>query len=223
MQGHLVVVTKSHIPMNKVLHLIYCWAQRYPCTMAEHEAHVSTVIVTNFYQRFRQEANYWLQDEGQQPIGGEGLNVEIDESISAKRKNNTGRVLQEIWVFRRVCRETHEQFVFEVLNRKSRTLLPIIQHMILPGSIIHTDGWKAYNNIPTLSGRYTHMVVNHSRNFINPQTGAHTQTVERMWREVKRIRRMYEGVQRNEVSFHLAEYLWREVKSVTYKNAFEKQ
>ena len=69
--------------------------------------------------------------------------------------------------------------------------------MILPGSIIHTDGWKAYNNIPTLSGGYTHMVVNHSKNFVNPLTGAHTQNVERMWREVKRIRRMYEGLPRS--------------------------
>ena len=215
------IFTKNHIPINKVLHLIYCWAQRYPCTLAAHEAHVSTVTVTNFYQACRQATKYWLQDEGQQPIGGNGLNVEIDESIISKRKNNAGRILQEIWVFGGVCRETHERFVFEVPDRKAETLLPIIQQMILPGSIIHTDGWKAYNNISTLPEGYTHKVVNHSENFVNPQTGAHTQTVERMWREVKRIRRMYEGLQRNDVSFHLAEYLWREAKSVTHKNAFE--
>ena len=69
--------------------------------------------------------------------------------------------------------------------------------MILPGSIIHTDGWKAYNNIPTLSGGYIHILFNDSIKFFNPQTGAPTQTVEKVCREEKKFTacmKMYKGM-----------------------------
>ena len=217
---HNSIFTRSQLPVNKILHLLYTWALEYPCGLAAYEVDVSESTVSNFFQAFRQACKFYIDNEGQQPIGGVGYNVELDESIISKRKNNVGRVLQEIWVFGGVCRETHERFVYKVDRRDSATLLPIIQQMVLPGSIVHTDGWGAYNGIGTLPQGYTHQVVNHSLNFVDPLTGCHTQTVERMWREVKRIRRRYEGIKRVDVDYHLAEYLWREARNVNKSNAF---
>ena len=214
------IFTRSHLQINKVLHLMYCWALEYPCELAAHEVKVSLPTVSNFFQAFRQACRHTIENEPQQPIGGVGYNVEIDESIISKRKNNVGRVLNEIWVFGGVCRETHERFIFKVNNRNAETLLPIIEEMILPGSTIHSDGWRAYNGISSLPNGYTHFVVNHSQNFVDPITGSHTQTVERMWREVKRIRRRYEGIRREDVNYHLAEYMWRETRQVNFNNAF---
>ena len=207
--------------MHKVFHIIYLWANEYSVTLAAHEAGVTEATVTNFYQACRQACSVWLQNEGQQPIGGVGYNVEIDESLISKRKSNVGRLLPEVWVFGGVCRETHERFVLQVPKRDAVTLIPIIQQMILPGSTIHSDGWAAYSGISQLPENYTHRVVNHSNNFVDPLTGCHTQTIERMWREVKRIRRRYEGIQRIDIDDHLAEYLWRETKTVSHSNAFE--
>lgn len=62
--------------------------------------------------------------------------------------------------------------------------------------------------------------MNHSEHFIDPNTGSHTQNIERMWRELKRVRRRYEGIGRDDIDYHLAEYLWRENNQVTRKNAF---
>ena len=41
-----------------------------------------------------------------------------------------------------------------------------------------------------------------------------------MWREVKRIRRRYEGIGRDDIDYHLAEYMWREAESVCHYNSF---
>ena len=71
------------------------------------------------------------------------------------------------------------------------TLLQLIQKYVAPGSIIHSDCWKSYDAIDTLPEDYTHLTVNHSENFVDPKTGSNIQTVERMWKEVKRIKRRY--------------------------------
>ena len=56
----------------------------------------------------------------------------------------------------------------EVPNRTAGTLIPIIESMVRPGTIIHTDGWAAYNS---LEQKYDHRPVNHSANWVDPATG----------------------------------------------------
>jgi len=73
-----------------------------------------------------------------------------------------------------------------VKRRDAATLLPIIQQFILPGTTIISDQWAAYGRINELPELYEHYTVNHSENFIDPETGAHTQTIEGTWSHFKR-------------------------------------
>ena len=69
-------------------------------------------------------------------------------------------------------------------DRSAATLIPLIKKFIRPNSVIISDGWKAYNSIG--SEGYEHKVVNHSENFVDPHDPeTHTQTVERLWRDIK--------------------------------------
>ena len=60
----------------------------------------------------------------------------------------------------------------------SKTLLPIIQKCLLPGTEVHTDDWAAYNRVIGLPNINIHEVVVHAHNFVDPRTGVHTQEVE---------------------------------------------
>lgn len=118
------------------------------------------------------------------PIGGPGMTVEIDEAKFGKRKYNRGRFIEGQWVLGGICRETKECFFVPVQCRNRETLIPIIIQNVLPGSTIITDCWRAYNILSLHD--FTHLTVNHSINFIDPTTGAYTQTIESQWWQIKR-------------------------------------
>jgi transposase-like protein len=74
--------------------------------------------------------------------------VEIDESLFGKRKHNRGqRKDNGQWVFGGVERDSGKCFLVPVEKRDAGTLLPIIFKYILPGTIIYSDKWAAYNRL----------------------------------------------------------------------------
>ena len=74
----------------------------------------------------------------QEPIGGPGKTVEIDETILVRRKYNRGRVLAQVWLFGGIERETKKKFIVPLVEEKRDkvTLFGYIQKFVLPGSTI---------------------------------------------------------------------------------------
>ena len=93
-----------------------------------------------------------------------------------------------------------------VHNRKQNTLIPLIQKWIQPGSIIHSDCWKYYNKLSKLG--YTHITVNHSKEFMNVSNAACTNSIESDWRHAKVSMPRY-GVHQGMHAAYLAEFMWR--------------
>lgn len=147
----------------------------------------------------------WAINNNDSMLGGEGKVVEIDEAKMGRRKYNRGRWIEGQWVFGGIERDTKKMFVVPVENRTRETLLDVIKRRIAPGSVIYTDCWRAYDTLEEHG--YIHANVNHSQNFVDPTTGAHTQNIERHWRELRskvpkygRVEEHFEG--------YIAEFLF---------------
>ena len=54
----------------------------------------------------------------------------------------------------------------------------------MPGTTIYSDCWKAYSSLNKEG--FSHLTVNHSINFVDPETGTHTNTIESTWRALKK-------------------------------------
>ena len=196
----------SHMTLEQVLKLSYMWVWKCDQQFIMRECRIGSTATIVDWCHFCREVCLTILEEESQPIGGEGKVVEIDESKFGKRKYNKGRRVEGVWVFGGIERESKKCFMVPVEDRSSATLLPIIHQYVLPGTKIMSDCWKSYS---TLSEEgYIHGTVNHSIEFVNSETGDHTQTIESTWRAVKRslprggtVKGMYES--------YFAEYMFR--------------
>ena len=67
---------------------------------------------------------------------------------------------------------------------------------------------------------YHHLTVNHSENFVDPDTGADTQEIERLWREMKMCNKKSNGINRCHVYSHIGEFIWRRNEIINGKDPF---
>ena len=117
-------------------------------------------------------------------IGGEGIEVQIDESKFGKVKYHRGHKVDGVWVFGGVEKTPQRKmFAFVVLKRDKDTLFRLIKANILPGSIIICDGWKSYDWIKD-DENYENYVVNHTVEFVTAD-GKNTNTIEGTWNGLK--------------------------------------
>ena len=145
-------------------------------------------------------------------IGGPGVIVEIDESKFGKVKYHRGHRVEGVWVFGMVERTPQRRIIFiPVEDRKKSTLEELLINHVHPGSVIYSDCWKSYNQ---LSERFSaHYTVNHSKNFVDPTTNTHTNTIEGNWAGVK---------QQTSVSYRVKGFVELHLIRYTLKRNYEK-
>ena len=84
--------------------------------------------------------------------------------------------------------------------------MSIIRAQILPGTHVMSDLWRSYDCLKDEGTE--HLTVNHSLNFVDPDTGAHTQGIENTWWGVKRSYPRT-GTSKELIESYLQEFMWR--------------
>lgn len=213
-----------HFPLRKYIALIYYWSSQTPISTAIEHLQISKPTLIDHYNFIRDICSWKLLQEPIQ-LGGPDIIVQIDESVFIKAKYNIGHALQrpQRWVFGIYDTVLKRGYLCFVVRRDADTLLPIIQRVVKPGSIIHSDQWAAYNSILELPHPqpYRHLTVNHSRNFVDPQTGVHTNNVEALWSRCKKRFKQMNGTADDLVSSYIDEFMWRQFYGSTSSEAFD--
>ena len=167
---------------------------------------ISKPMLLRWYQYYKDLMSTYLVNN---PIrlGGVGKFVEVDESkFGHKRKYNRGRCVGDHpWIVGIIERGSKKVTLLKVLNRKATTLVSEIERVVEPGTTIITDKWAGYSSLSQRG--YTHLTVNHSENFVDPNTGAHTQNIEGFWAHSKQFLKAMHGSQN--LPNHLDETIFR--------------
>ncbi|GFX02563.1 DDE_Tnp_IS1595 domain-containing protein [Trichonephila clavipes] len=142
-------------------------------------------------------------------LGGPNVIVEIDESMFGKRKYYRGKGGNGTWVLGGIERSSNKCFFHMVQHRSKDILHQSIKSNIKEGSTIISDCWKAYDCLEDEG--FLHLSVNHSMYFKDPETGAHTNSIEG---SCSAIKKSLHGTRRCKDQFdsYLAEYMWRNIK-----------
>jgi transposase-like protein len=150
---------------------------------------------------------YMAAIDGNEPVGGEGVTVEVDETyIGGKAKRTFGQGDRSPYRNKTVvvgfAARDGNVITKIVPNVRKETLLPEVKANVAEGSIVHTDELLSYKAIPSLG--FEHETVNHNRGCYVAPTGAHVQTIEGFWSQLKRA---INGTHIHVSAKHLPKYL----------------
>ncbi|KAG0437827.1 hypothetical protein DMUE_3457 [Dictyocoela muelleri] len=121
---------------------------------------------------------YWKENEIKS--GGLGVIMQVDETkLNFYVKSHRGRSpIEPVWAVTITNTSTlsAKGYVEIVLDRSADALMSIINRIIMPGSIIHTN--KTPHRMIKESSKYSHGTICNKYNFVDPDTRIHTQHVE---------------------------------------------
>ena len=197
---------KSHLSLAKITKLTYYWVWKYSEELIRHELKIGSSHTAVDWYNFAREVCVDILETNSEQIGGPGEIIEIDESKFGKRKYHRGKRVEGVWVFGGIERSSKKYFMQCVTDRSAATLIPIIIWHVKPGTTIMSDCRKAYLKLDEEG--YLHLIVNHSIQFKDNETGACTNTIEATWGAVKRSLPRY-GTKKDMYDTYFAEYCIR--------------
>ena len=156
-----------------------------------------------YFHRLREIIALKLEAGTDDVFGGE---IEVDESyFGGRRKGKRGRgSAGKIPVFG-VLKRGGRVYTKIIPNASSATLMPIIEHKVIPDSIVYSDCWRGYNVLDVCAFR--HFRINHSKLFADKHN--HINGIENFWSQAKRHMRKFNGVPRVHFGLYLKACEWR--------------
>ncbi len=156
---------------------------------------------SSFYTRLRKVIAEEMEKAS--PVAGE---IEVDESyFGGARKGKRGRgAAGKVPVFG-LLKRGGKVYTVMIPNARTATLMPIMERMILPDSVVYTDGFSSYDALDVSD--FHHVRINHSERFVDERN--HINGIENFWNQAKRHLRRFNGVPKQSFHLFLKECEWR--------------
>jgi transposase-like protein len=206
---------KSSTPLTTWFHAIYLMSQT-RCGISAMELMRQTGVTYKTAWRMLNQIRRLLEDD-EGPIGGEGATVEMDETyVGGRRPEHRGGKKGRPKLPEDGGHKTPVFGVVErggrikasvVPNARTKTLIPLAREYVLPKTMVYTDEWTPYLNLPKVG--YYHSRVNH-RQKVYVSGDVHTNSIEGFFSLVKNgIRGTYHSVGRRHLQSYLDEFTFR--------------
>ena len=158
-----------------------------------------------------------LKLSDQNPVGGPGIVVEVDETwlpniLANEPHNGSGAIVFGV--------ASGDCVITKVIpDRRAETLVSLIRESVLPSSIVVTDAHRSYNSLSSLG--YRHVVLNHKRGEW-ARDGLSMAKVESYWNSLKYFLRSHNRtVKRETLPLYLAEHRFRHNLRRRGENVFD--
>jgi len=195
---------KSKLSTFKIKKILRLFSEDIISTKTANILELNRKTVDRYYSLFREKILMASINEMKQ-LGGE---FECDESyFGAKRvRGKRGRGAAGKTPVFGLLKRDGKVFVSVVKNCSKEELMPVIKGFALEGSVIHTDGWKAYDGL-ILNG-YDHYRVHHSENEF-ARGKCHVNGIESFWSFAKRRLSKFNGIASHKFNLYLKECEFR--------------
>jgi len=170
------IFEKSSTPLKTWFYAMYLMGSTRCGISAKQIQRETGVTYKTAWRMFRQVRSLLSEPD----LRLEGSTVEVDETfMGGVRKYGRGRPMRGdkkktpvIGLVERGGRA----YAKVIKNAKAETLVPIIRKRVIPGSVVYTDQFGAYNTVSAYR-RYTHKRINHeTQGYVRGDI--HTNTVE---------------------------------------------
>ncbi|KAI8759368.1 hypothetical protein BgiBS90_031398 [Biomphalaria glabrata] len=205
-QNSDTMFSKVSVPRSTVCKLVAFWALIPPprLELMHIELSISSKTCMQWCKFLRSICECHIL-QTRKMLGGVGKIVEIDKmKLSGSSDKNKSECS---WIFGGIEQQTKHLFLIPLVTCDRKSLLQAVKNNILEGTtVVSKHGWKSLGSLEKEG--YVHLFVDNKTNFVDPTTGAHTQTITRLWREVKSKLPKF-GSPKKYINGYLAEFIFK--------------
>jgi len=223
------ILESSHLSLKQWVYLAYFWAHNSAGSRAEMMLGLSAPSIATWSERFRVCVMNWeAKHSEQEAFGGKDLEVEADEcEVGRKRKGLHGRDSDVKGDFRGLFERRSGRLLVEAYEKVKKDederrfgppsvgdVRPLVERL-RPGSLLFTDGARAYISVCKELGVFNSQVDHNKGEFSRRETirgklrVVSTQAIDGTWGNLKNFLRARGGCSSGHLESSVKEFQWR--------------
>lgn len=190
---------RTHTPLQKWFYAMYMFTTTRNGVAAKELERALGVTYKTAWRMGHEIRKYMGHVDGNAPLDG---HVEIDETYigGEKKGGGSGAARASKTIVMGMVQRGGEAMTEIVPDVRTETLEPIVHRNVAAGSVVNTDGLRAYSGLKYL---YHHVALDHgAKEYVRERH--HTNTIEGFWSIVKRT---IKGTHIHVSAKHLPKYL----------------